>query len=42
MWELHVGGCFMSSIPTAGNDFHCFLTTPHGGEFAQLKPRVRK
>ena len=33
--ELHVGG-----IPTPGNNFHYFLTTPHGEEFAQLKPRL--
>ena len=36
--ELHVGG--MSSIPTPGNNFHYFLTTPHGEEFDQLKPRL--
>ena len=36
--ELHVGG--MSSIPTPGNNFHYFHTTPHGEEFAQLKNRV--
>jgi len=33
--ELHVGG-----IPTLGNNFHYLLTTPHGEEFAQLKPRL--
>ena len=36
--ELHVGG--MSSILTPGNNFHYFLTTPHGEEFAQLKPCI--
>jgi len=36
--ELHVGG--MSSIPTPGNNFHYFLTTPHGKEFARSKPRL--
>ena len=36
--ELHVGG--MSSIPTPGNNFHYFLTTPHEEEFAQSKPRL--
>ena len=36
--ELHVGG--MGSIPALGNNFHYFLTTPHGEEFAQLKPRL--
>ena len=28
----------MGSIPTLGNNFHYFLTTPHGEEFAQFKP----
>ena len=36
--ELHVGG--MSSISSPENNFHYFLTTPHGEEFAQLKPRL--
>ena len=36
--ELHVGG--MNSIPTLGNNFHYLSTTPHGEEFAQLKPRL--
>ena len=34
--ELHAGS--MNSIPTLGFNFHYFLTTPHGEEFAQLKP----
>ena len=36
--KLHEAG--MISIPTLGNNFHYFLTTPHGEEFAQLKPRL--
>ena len=36
--ELHEGG--MGSIPKLGNNFHYFLATPHGEEFAQLKPRL--
>ena len=36
--DFHVGG--ISSIPTPGNNFPYFLTTPHVEEFAQLKPRL--
>ena len=36
--ELHMGG--MSFIPMPGNNFHYFLTTLDGEEFAQLKPRL--
>ena len=30
----------MNSIPTPGSNFQNFLSTPHGKEFAQLKPRL--
>ena len=36
--ELHVGG--MSSISASANNFHYFLTTHHGEEFAQMKARL--
>jgi len=36
--DLHVGG--MSSFPMPRNNFHNFLTTPNGKEFAELKPSL--
>ena len=36
--ELHAGG--KSSISSPGDNFHYFLTTTHGEEFAHLKPRL--